>query len=52
MASICSVASVCAFLKKSNTMLSDVVVVVVVVVDDILLSAGLTFILLFLMRER
>lgn len=42
MADICSVASVCAFLKKSNTMLSSV--------DDVLLAAGLF--ILFMSRER
>jgi len=42
MADICSVASVCAFLKKSNTMLSSV--------DDVLLEAGLF--ILFMLRER
>ena len=41
MADICSVASVCAFLKKSNTMLSSV---------DVLLVAGLF--ILFMSRER
>jgi len=42
MADICSVASVCAFLKKSNTMLSSV---------DVVLLAGL-FILFMSRRER
>ena len=42
MADICSVASVCAFLKKSNTMLSDVDDVVV---DDILLTSYIFLIL-------
>ena len=41
MADICSVASVCAFLKKSNTMCSWVVVVVL-----------LALLILFVFRER
>ena len=44
MADICSVASVCAFLKKSNTMCSWVVVFVVVVL--------LALLILFVFRER
>ena len=42
MADICSVASVCAFLKKSNTMCSWVVGVVVL----------LALLILFVFRER